>query len=87
MPAVMGAQVMSPIEAWDTYDLWRKDDRILFLEEPPNLDAAFRNLARPRRPHAKNWADACWTAFAAVSGMSFVTFDQGFQGQVKNPPF
>ena len=73
---------MSPIEAGDAYDLWREDERILFLEEPPNVEAAFRNLARQRRPHAKNWADALLTAFAAVSGLSFVAFDQGFQGQV-----
>jgi predicted nucleic acid-binding protein len=80
----MGAEVMSQIEAWEAYDLWLKDDRIRFLEEPPNVEAAFRNLARQRRPNAKNWSDAYLAAFAVVSGMSFVTFDQGFRGQVEN---
>jgi predicted nucleic acid-binding protein len=59
------------------------DDRILFIEEPPNVESAFRSLSRQPRPSSKKWADAYLAAFAAVSGMEFVTFDQGFQGKVE----
>ena len=83
-PAVMGTdEVMTQIEAWGAYDQWKQDERILFLEEPPNLEAAFRMLSRQPHPHAKNWADDYLAAFASVSGMQFVTFDRAFQGKVE----
>jgi uncharacterized protein len=82
--AVMGAdEVMTQTQAWKAYDDWLADGRILFLEEPPNLDAAFRSLSRQRYPNPKTWADSYLAAFAAVSGLRFVTFDQAFQGKVK----
>jgi uncharacterized protein len=83
--AVMGPdEVMTQIEAWEAYDHWREDSRIDFLEEPPNLESAFRRLTRQRRPNPKNWADAYLAAFATVSGMQLVTFDRGLQGTVED---
>jgi toxin-antitoxin system PIN domain toxin len=83
--AVMGAdEVMTQAQAWEAYDQWKQDDRILFLEEPPNVEAAFRELTRQLRPNPKNWADAYLAAFAAVSGMRLVTFDRALQGKVEN---
>jgi predicted nucleic acid-binding protein len=83
--AVMGAdEVMTQAEAWEAYDHWKRDDRILFLEEPPNLEPVFRVLTRQPRPHSRSWADAYLAAFAEVSGMRFVTFDRAFQGKVEN---
>ena len=82
--AVMGSdEVMTQVEAWGAYDQWRNDSRILFLEEPPNIEAAFRTLSRQHHPNAKNWADAYLAAFAAVSGMQFVTFDRDFEGKIE----
>ncbi len=83
--AVMGTdEVMTQIEAWEAYDHWRHDDRVDFLEEPPNVEAAFRRLTRQRQSHPKNWADAYLAAFAAVSGMQLVTFDRALQISVEN---
>jgi uncharacterized protein len=83
--AVMGAdEVMTQAQAWEAYDLWKQDDRILFLDEPPNVEAAFRGLTRQLRPSPKNWADAYLAAFAAVSGMRLVTFDRALQGKTEN---
>jgi toxin-antitoxin system PIN domain toxin len=84
-PAVMGTdEVMTQIEAWDAYEHWKRDDRVVFLDEPPNVEAAFRGLTRQRRPNAKNWSDAYLAAFATVSSMKFVTFDRDFLGQVED---
>lgn len=60
------------------------DDRILLLEEPPQVEDLFRSLTGEPRPRAKNWADAYLAAFAAVSGMYFVTFDRAFHGRLEN---
>ena len=86
--AVMGAdEVMTQAQAWEAYDQWKQDDRILFLEEPPSVEAAFRGLTRQLRPNPKNWADAYLAAFAAVSGMRLVTFDRALQGKTANVVF
>jgi uncharacterized protein len=79
----MGPDVMTQTEAWAAYDYWLRDERILFLEEPANIESAFRSLSR--RPHAdsKIWADAYLAAFADVSGMQLVTFDRGFEGKLQ----
>ena len=83
-PAVMGPdEVMTQIDAWGAYDQWKQDERILFLEEPPNIEATFRMLSRQPHPNSKNWADDYLAAFAFVSGIEFVTFDRAFQGRVE----
>jgi len=83
--AVMGSdEVMSQAQAWNAYDQWMTDSRILFLEEPPNLETAFRALTRQSQPSAKSWSDAYLAAFAEVSGMRFVTFDRAFQGKLEH---
>ncbi len=82
--AVMGAdEVMSQSEAWDAYDRWLADGRIIFLGESPEIDAAFRSLSDQLYPSPKTWADSYLAAFAAVSDLQFVTLDRGFQGKVK----
>jgi uncharacterized protein len=81
--AIMGADgVMTQNHAWEAYDRWLADDRIDFLEEPPNLDVVFRSLSYHRKPRPKTWTDSYLAAFAIVSGLKFVTFDQGFEGKV-----
>ena len=81
--AVMGDEVMTQAQAWDAYDLWLSDGRLLFLDEPPNLDPVFRSLSRQRYPSPKTWADSYLAAFAAASDLRLVTFDQAFRGKIK----
>jgi uncharacterized protein len=80
--AVMGPDVMSLTEAWSAYDYWMRDERILFLEEPANIEPAFRLFSRRPRVHSKIWADAYLAAFATVEEMELVTFDREFEGKV-----
>ena len=79
----MGDEVMTQAEAWNAYDQWKQDERIVFLDEPPNVESTFRGLSRRSLPSSKNWADAYLAAFAEVSGMYFVTFDRGFHGKIE----
>jgi predicted nucleic acid-binding protein len=79
----MGAdEVMTQVEAWKAYDVWRDDERVIFLEEPPSLEELLRRLSRQPHPNSKNWADAYLAAFVTVLGMQFVTFDRAFQGRL-----
>jgi len=82
--AIMGTdEVMTQAQAWQAFDLWLTDRRVLFLEEPPNLDGLFRSFSRQHSPSPKTWADSYLAAFAAISGFRFVTFDRGFHGKIK----
>jgi uncharacterized protein len=79
----MGAEeVMTQSEAWSAYDRWTSDSRVLFLDEPANVEVVFRALTRQSHAHSKNWADAYLAAFAEVADMRFVTFDRAFRGKV-----
>jgi len=75
--AIMGKdEVLSQRQAWDVYDRWFEDSRVFFLEEPANLERAFRGVSRQSRPAAKDWADSYLLAFAEVADLSVVTFDR-----------
>ena len=81
--AVMGAnEVMSQGQAWETYDRWMEDPRVMFLDEPLNLEASFRSISRTGRPAPKEWADSYLVAFAIVSGLKLVTFDQALRTRI-----
>lgn len=82
-PAVMGNEVLDQATAWNVYDDWLREGGASFLDEPPGVERAFRSLSRSNTVAPKNWADAYLAAFASVSGMQFVTFDQAFQGKLE----
>jgi len=75
-PPVMAGEVMNQPQAWQIYDRWLEDDRVSFLEEPPRLERAFRDLTRLRRPATKDWADSYLCAFALASQLTLVTLDR-----------
>jgi toxin-antitoxin system PIN domain toxin len=79
--ALMGMDVLSQVEAWRVYDRLLEDDRILFVDEPPLMEASFRALSRQKRPSPKDWADAYLAAFAATAGLRVVTFDRALHGK------
>ena len=81
---VMGSEVMSQAEAWRVYDRWLEDTRVVFLNEPAELEPAFCAHSRRRDPPSKNWTDAYLIAFASASGLTLVSFDQGLQGKTKD---
>ncbi len=78
-PAVMGNRVLSQESAWHVYDDWLDEGRASFLEEPAAIEPIFRTLSQSRQPASKDWADSYISAFARVSGLRLVTFDQALQ--------
>jgi toxin-antitoxin system PIN domain toxin len=78
-PAVMREDVLDTTACWD---LWRRlleDERVRFTPtEPPGLDAAFERFTSGRAFTPRLWTDAYLAAYAQTSGLTLVTFDQGF---------
>ena len=80
--AIMGQDgVMNQPTAWQAYDRWLKDERVAFLDEPADLEPAFRALTRLRHPAPKDWADSYLAAFASVAHLTVVTFDSALKGK------
>jgi uncharacterized protein len=75
-PTVMGNRVLSQSAAWDAYDDWLENGHVFFVEEPLSIDPRFRSFCQSGQPSPKDWADSYVAAFAQVSGLQLVTFDQ-----------
>lgn len=49
-PRVMGPNVLAAKQAWDLYDAFYQDQRVMFAAEAPELEAAWRESTRGRTP-------------------------------------
>lgn len=76
-------EVMVQAEAWKTYDRWLQDERISFLDEPPETEAAFRALTQSGQAAPKDWADSYLAAFAVAAQLTLVTFDQALSSKAR----
>ncbi len=86
--AVMGKdEVLTQTQAWAAYDRWFDDARVLFLEEPANVETVFRSLSRQSRSTSKGWADSYLLAFASAANLRLVTFDQALSQKDTNVLF
>ena len=79
----MGQEVKVQAEAWKTYDRWLQDERIGFLDEPPEIEAPFRGLRQSSQTAPKDWADSYLAAFAISAQLTLVTFDQAFSSKAR----
>ena len=76
------SDVMDQPRAWRAYDAWLKDDRIAFLDEPPELERILREYSQLRVAAPKDWADSYLTAFAVASQLTLVTFGRSLAGRI-----
>ncbi|HUO24426.1 MAG TPA: TA system VapC family ribonuclease toxin [Candidatus Aquilonibacter sp.] len=79
--SVMAKETKTMAEAWELWDRVWADPRIAFLPEPDHLEKEFRARSKSSSRFPKLWADAYLLAFAAASGLKFVTFDRALQGR------
>ena len=74
-PAILGEDAVMRSEAWRVVDQLWSDNRVLWAEEPDQLEAVFRAIsARDDNSH-KLWTDDYLAAFAQASSASLVTLD------------
>ena len=77
---VMGPDVLGQSAAWAAYDRLRRDSRVAFQDEAPQVESVLRVLTQGARPETNVWADAYLAAMAASSGLTIATLDRGFLG-------
>jgi toxin-antitoxin system PIN domain toxin len=65
-------------EAWRVNDKVLSDDRVVFADEPGNLEIAWRSATQLQSFATNVWSDAYLAAFAQTAGFAIVTFDKGF---------
>jgi predicted nucleic acid-binding protein len=79
--AVMGEDVVTRSAAWRIVDQLRADERVLWADEPPQLEAVWRAIsARDDNSH-NLWTDDYLAAFAQTSGAALATLDRKLTGR------
>jgi uncharacterized protein len=74
-PAITGDDAIDRSQAWRTFDQLWADERVLWADEPDELDAVWRAIsARDDKSH-KLWTDDYLAAFAQASGATLATLD------------
>ena len=76
-PAVFDSETVSLPRAWSLYDQLLSDERVQYAPEPPGLESVWRRYTEPYPYSHRVWSDAYLAAFAAVSGLTLVSFDRG----------
>ena len=72
----MDGKPLTMAEAWGIHDRLFEDDRVVFIPEPADVEARFREYASDATASPKLWADAWLLAFARTAGGTLVTFDR-----------
>ena len=78
-PNVMGKQVESVAEAWETFDGLCRSDGVVFANEPADTERIWRSYNPAPGTGSSFWTDAYRAAFAERTGFTLVTFDKGFK--------
>jgi toxin-antitoxin system PIN domain toxin len=75
-PAIMGDDAIDCGQAWRIYDQLYADERVLWADEPAQLDPVWRAIsARDDKSH-KLWTDDYLAAFAQASNATLTTLDR-----------
>ena len=82
-PSAMGKDVLTQSQAWVAFDALLENPGNRMIEEPPRIDALFRQHTSRDEVSAKQWADGYLSAFAIAAGIRLVTFDRALAGKVK----
>jgi len=75
-PAIMRDDAIDRSQAWRTYDQLWADERVLWVDEPAELDAVWRAIsARDDKSH-RLWTDDYLAAFAQAGEATLITLDR-----------
>jgi uncharacterized protein len=80
-PAIMGEDAVDRSQAWRTYDQLWADERILWADEPAELEAVWRAISARNDKSHKLWTDDYLAAFAQAAGATLVTLDRKIPGR------
>jgi toxin-antitoxin system PIN domain toxin len=74
-PTIMGDDVVSRTEAWRVVDQLRSDERVVWADEPPQLDGIFRALSARADTSHQLWTDDYLAAFAQAIDARLASLD------------
>ncbi|MSP61315.1 MAG: PIN domain-containing protein [Myxococcales bacterium] len=77
--APYGIPPLTNAKAWSTYEGWRADDRISFIDEPRGMEAHWKRVAARTSASPKAWMDGYLAALAMTGGHRLITTDRGFR--------
>ena len=78
--ATYGNAPLTNAAAWEVYEAFTRDDRIVLrIDEPAGLEARWKVLARRDDASTKLWMDAYLAAFTLTEGCRLVTTDHAFR--------
>jgi uncharacterized protein len=75
-PVVLGKDTLTRREAWLIVDDIRSDERVVWVDEPTELDGVWRAISARRETSHKLWTDDYLAAFAQTTGASLATLDR-----------
>ena len=75
-PAIMGDDAIDRSQAWRTFDQLWADERVVWADEPAELDAVWRAISARDDKRHKLWTDDYLAAFAQASDAMLVTLDR-----------
>lgn len=75
-PALMGDDVVSRGAAWRVIDQLRADERVLWAEEPVQLEGVWRAMSAREENSHKLWTDDYVAAFAQAADATLATLDR-----------
>jgi uncharacterized protein len=75
-PAIMGDDAVERSQAWRTFDQLWADERVLWADEPDELDAVWRAISARDDMSHKLWTDDYLAAFAQASDATLTTLDR-----------
>jgi toxin-antitoxin system PIN domain toxin len=76
-PKVVAEKPLTLVKAWQAYDDLFADPRVVYAEEPADLEPHWRGFTQRRSFSPKVWNDAYLAAFAKSADFDLVTFDKG----------
>jgi toxin-antitoxin system PIN domain toxin len=78
-PQATAGRPLTLRNAWRAFDAMFHDPRVVYSEEPADLEKFWRYYTRGRSFSPKVWNDAYLAAFARAADFELVSFDQGFR--------
>lgn len=73
--AIMGEDTVTRSAAWRIFDQLRADERVLWADEPSELDAVWRAISARNDKSHKLWTDDYLAAFAQTTGATLAALD------------
>lgn len=80
-PAIMGDDSLERSQAWRLFDQLWSDERVMWADEPDELDAVWRAISARDDKNHKLWTADYLAAFAQAGDLTLATLDRQLRGR------